>query len=102
MARVSGTDPFAQAVTALRAHMNRCAKCKYILHDITAECRCMEGMRRAAQVVKTCDALFKAKRNADSTINDYVYACPDISMHGVDYALTAQPLSVNAAQEGLF
>lgn len=102
MTRKLDTDPFAQAVLNLRAHMLKCAKCRYFIKDYSANANCAEGMRLAAQVVKTCDELMRVKRQAVSTVNQYVYACPDIAAHGEAFALTAQPMAVAGIQEELF
>lgn len=82
--------------------MLKCAKCRYFIKDYSANANCAEGMRIAAQVVKTCDELMRVKRQAVSTVNQYVYACPDIAAHGEAFALTAQPMAVAGIQEELF
>lgn len=102
MAKIPDTDQFAKAVIALRSHMVKCPKCRWMISDPTSDMKCLEGLQRSAQVVKTCDALFRMKREAVSTVNEYVYACPDPSAHGEAWALTVQPLSVTGTQEGLF
>lgn len=95
-------DPFAQAMVSLRSHMLDCYNCRHFIHDPAADASCPVGMRLAARLIYTCDALLKAKRAASGTFNDYIYACPDPAEHGEAYALTAQPMSVTAIQDELF
>jgi hypothetical protein len=82
--------------------MLSCPKCRYFIKDYSANANCAEGMRLTAQVVKACDTLMKVKRQAVSTINEYVYACPDVAVHGEAFALTAQPMAVAGIQDELF
>jgi hypothetical protein len=102
MAPKADRDPFVQAVIQLRAHLVKCYKCRAAFDHPFDIPECEAGLSMAIQVADTCNELFKLKRQAVSTINEHVYACPDISVHGEAYALTAQPLSVVATQDGLF
>lgn len=102
MAPKSDKDPFTQAVTLLRSHLIKCYECRCAYATNEPNTVCLTGVMLGMQVAKTCDKLFALKRQAVSTINHHVYACPDLSAHGEAYALTAEPLSVNGTQEGLF
>jgi len=102
MAPKSDRDPFVQAVTSMRAHIVKCYECRNAYATNEPNTVCLTGVMLGMQVAKTCDKMFTLKRQAVSTINEHVYACPDISVHGEAYALTAQPLSVVATQDGLF
>ena len=102
MAPRTDKDPFTQAVINLRAHMLKCSACSFDYTETEPIMACRVGMTICMDLARTADKLLAAKRQAVSTINHYVYACPDLSAHGEAYALTAQPLSVNGVQEGLF
>lgn len=102
MAPRADKDPFTQAVIYLRAHLVKCYDCRAAFDHPFNIPECEVGLSLAIQVADTCNKLLAIKRQAVSTINHYVYACPDISAHGEAYALTAEPLSVNGVQEGLF
>ena len=102
MAPKSNIDPFTQAVINLRSHLIKCYVCRAAFAANADRPGCIEGMTMAMSVAKTCDKLLDLKRKAVSTINGYVYACPDVASHGNAYALTAQPLSVVATQDELF
>lgn len=102
MAPKADRDPFTQAVINLRSHTLKCAACRFDYGDPDPIMTCQTGMKIVMEVARSADKLLEAKRHAVSTINHYIYACPDISAHGDAYALTAQPLSVNGVQEGLF
>lgn len=95
-------DPFAQAMSRLRAHLIKCYQCRNAFdHDILSV-HCLEGMALSVTVAKACDKLLSVKRRAVTTVNDAVYACPDIAVHGEAFAMTAQPLQVVAIQDELF
>ena len=102
MAGKSDRDPFVQAVTMLRAHLVKCFECRYAYNTNEPNGVCLTGVMLGMQVAKSCDKMFALKRKAVSTINNYVYACPDVASHGEAYALTAQPLAVVATQDELF
>lgn len=95
-------DPFTQAVINLRSHLLKCYTCRGSFEIDNPYGACEHGITYAVRVAQTCNQLLETKRKAVSTINGHVYACPDVSAHGEAYALTAEPLSVVAAQEGLF
>lgn len=102
MAPKANRDPFVEYVSKLRAHILNCYECRIGFNHLVPESVCTIGVLLSMRVAKECDKLFKLKRQAVSTINDYVYACPDIALHGEAFALTAQPLSVVATQDELF
>lgn len=95
-------DPFTQYVIQLRSHLLKCYQCRFAFGDTDIKDACHVGLMLAGHVARTANELLEAKRRAVSTINGHVYACPDISVHGEAYAMTAEPLSVVAAQDGLF
>lgn len=95
-------DPFTQAVVKMRSHLIKCYACRFDFGENEPNPTCFTGLKLAVEVVRTADRLLEAKRKAVSTINGHVYACPDISAHGEAYAMTAEPLSVVAMQDGLF
>lgn len=95
-------DPFFNALTALRAHVKECAKCRYILIDMYAIPSCGEGARRTAMVIKSMDALLKAKKAALHSAEQIFYPCPDVTKHGDGYALVARPMKAVGTQDGLF
>jgi hypothetical protein len=95
-------DPFTQAIINLRSHLINCYKCRAVFADPDLPNVCQEGIAMCMQVAHSCNALLATKRQAVSTINHYVYACPDIAVHGEAYAMTAQPMAVVGVQDGLF
>lgn len=102
MAPRTDKDPFTQCMINLRSHLLKCHKCRGALDADNPYSMCEAGITYSVRVAQTAEKLLATKRHAVSTINHYVYACPDISAHGEAYALTVQPLSVNGVQEGLF
>lgn len=95
-------DPFFNALVTLRAHVKECAKCRYILMDMSAIPNCGEGARRTANVIRTMDALLKAKAAAIHSAEQIFYPCPDVTKHGDGYALVARPMKAIGTQDGLF
>lgn len=95
-------DPFTQAMVKMRSHLIKCYTCRNGFKYDDAANGCFIGMQLAVNVALTCNSLLETKRKAVSTINGHVYACPDIAVHGEAYAMTAEPLAVVAAQDGLF
>ena len=95
-------DPFFNALVSLRAHVKDCYKCKYMLADVEAAPACAEGIRRTALVMKSMDALLKAKLAAIHSAEQIFYPCPDVTKHGDGYALVARPMKAIGTQDGLF
>jgi hypothetical protein len=95
-------DPFTKAMVNLRSHMLKCYECRFTMEGNDMPPSCHMGWLLCIQLAQACTKLLEDKRRAVSTINGYVYACPDIALHGEAYALTAEPLSVVAAQDELF
>jgi hypothetical protein len=95
-------DPFTQAMVNLRSHLLKCYSCRAAMNGRDMEPPCALGWTLCVMVARTCTKLLEEKRHAVSTINGHVYACPDISVHGEAYALTARPLSVTGTQDELF
>jgi hypothetical protein len=102
MAPKKDRDPFTESVINLRSHLLKCHQCRGALDADNPYAMCENGIMYSIRVAQTCEKLLATKRMAVGTINEYVYACPDLSEHGEAYALTAQPLSVVATQDGLF
>ena len=95
-------DPFAAAMTNLRAHRLKCRECRAAISMQDMQPPCVLGWTLCVQVARSCEQLLKTKRHAVSTINGYVYACPEIAAHGEAFALTAQPMAVAGIQGELF
>jgi hypothetical protein len=63
---------------------------------------CPAGIEAAAKMAKAFDCVLDMKAKAGEGHEGYVYACPEIALHGEAYALTAQLMMVNGSQEMLF
>lgn len=86
----------------LRRHMVKCVDCKGAMAAGSTHRMCLTGMRLTVSAAHEFDAILDVKRQAHKNPDGFVYACPDVSLHGQAYALAAQPLKVTAIQEGLF
>lgn len=82
--------------------MLKCYECRAAINGRDMQAPCVLGWTLCVQVARSCNKLLEDKRKAVASIGDYVYACPDVSLHGEAYALTARPMSVTAIQDELF
>lgn len=102
MASHTRADAWFKHMTLLRRHMLTCGKCKGALKASYPDHLCLTGSLLVAQAALEFNAILDIKRKAHKHPDGFVYACPDVSLHGQAYALAAQPLAVTGIQEGLF
>lgn len=86
----------------LRRHMVQCKPCRGAVAASYPEHLCLTGTILAVKAAKEFDAVLAVKCEAHKDPNGFVYACPDVSLHGEAYALYAEPLTVIGKQESLF
>jgi len=63
---------------------------------------CREGKLLVFETAKMSTRLATLHRKAYDHPNEFIYACPDRTKHGTDYASTAEPHVLTAVQERLF
>lgn len=102
MRRKKYSSKFSDALAALRGHLTKCPKCKLVSRGLIYDSMCNEGIALTHAMVFTSVRLIALHRKAYSDPNGYIYACPDRSKHGEDYAKTAEPHLNVAIQEELF
>lgn len=86
----------------LRRHMVKCRDCKGAMLAGSTHRMCLTGARLTVNAAHEFNCILEIKREAHKNPSGFVYACPDVSLHGQAYALAAQPLKVTGIQEGLF
>lgn len=93
---------FAKALTELRGHLKSCDKCKLVLKGNAFNLECNTGQVLSFRVAVMSERLSTLHRKAYNNPHGFIYACPDRSRHGGDYALTAEPHPLVATQDTLF
>lgn len=102
MRRKVSASKFSDALAKLRGHLNKCPKCKLVSRGLIYDSMCTEGIALTHAVALASVRLISLHRKAYSNPDGYIYACPERSKHGEDYAKTAEPHINVAVQEGLF
>lgn len=102
MRRKVVTSKFSDALTVLRGHLNKCPKCKLVSRALVYDSLCNEGIALTHAVALSSVRLITLHRKAYNNPDGFIYACPDRSKHGDDYAKTAEPHLNVAIQEELF
>lgn len=93
---------FANALTELRGHLTKCTQCRVVMKSVGIGELCREGKLLVFQVAIQSTKLATMHRKAYDHPNDFIYACPDRTRHGVDYSSTAEPHPVVGTQGRLF
>lgn len=93
---------FVQALTELRGHLMRCQTCRIVTKSAGIGDLCREGKLLTFDVVMQSTKLAALHRKAYDNPQDFIYACPDRTKHGVDYSSTAEPHLFTAMQDRLF
>lgn len=99
MRRKKYSSKFADALIALRGHLNKCDKCRLVSHGMIYDSLCDQGIALTHAVAFASVRLITLHRKAYNNPGGYIYACPDRSRHGEDYAKTAEP-HLNVAVQG--
>jgi hypothetical protein len=102
MKRKPISTKFGIALTAMRGHLAKCPSCKAVLKGGRAGNMCEEGVALTHQTAQMSLALTALHRKAYNDPQHFVYACPDRTKHGKDYASTAEPHVNVAVQPELF
>lgn len=102
MRRKISASKFSDALAKLRGHLGKCPKCKLVAKGLVFDSLCDEGIALTHAVALSSVRLISLHRKAYGDPGGYIYACPDRSKHGEDYAKTAEPHLNVAIQEGLF
>jgi hypothetical protein len=93
---------FTSALTELRGHLAKCQTCRIVLKSVGIGDLCREGKLLTFNVALLSTKLATMHRKAYGDANGFIYACPDRSRHGLDWAATAEPHPLVATQDRLF
>lgn len=93
---------FVNALTELRGHLRKCITCRVVMKSVGIGDLCREGKLLTFRVAMFSTRLATLHRAAYDHPNDFIYACPDRTRHGIDYSSTAEPHAFVAVQERLF
>lgn len=102
MASRARQDTWFKYMNLLRRHMVKCRQCRGAVAGSYENHLCVTGLALVVKAAREFDAILAVKRQAHKNPDGFVYACPDVSIHGPAYALAAQPLSVSGIQGELF
>lgn len=102
MKRAPINSKFGMALTAMRGHLAKCTQCKAVLKGGSVGNMCEEGIALTHQTALLSTRLVALHRKAYGDPDHFIYACPDRTKHGKDYASTAEPHINVATQPELF
>ena len=86
----------------LRRHLLACVECKGARTASIPEHMCLQGRALTLSAADGFDIVMDLRRRATSHGSGLIYACPDLSLHGKSYVMTAQLYNVVGINEGLF
>jgi|SRR5581483_7724635 len=95
-------DAWFKYMNRLRRHMLSCSDCRGAIDAFSVHRMCLTGSRLVVSAAAEFNAVLDIKKRAHASADGFVYACPDISLHGECAALSAQPLKVIGIQGELF
>lgn len=95
-------DPFFDALVKFQRHITGCYDCKAGIATSQDSRMCIYGVIAGAEMAKRMAELMALKRAAIQSDADIMFACPDLSKHGMGYATVARPMRVVGYQDGLF
>lgn len=102
MRRRAIKSQFVNALTKLRGHLMKCQKCRIVMKSGGVGELCREGALLTWECALLSTKLASLHRKAYDHPYDMIYACPDRTRHGADYASTAEPHMLSAMQDRLF
>lgn len=104
MAKISpNRDKFlADMLTDLRLHFGRCKACKGARAAKDFDSLCEYTKTALVEVAIKWDANLRVRLNNRNSMHGYLYPCPDLSLHGRTYALSADSCLVAGDQGKLF
>ncbi len=102
MASRAREDAWFRHMNLLRRHMLKCRDCRGAIDAFSVHRMCLTGSRLVISAASEFDAILDIKKRAHANPEGFVYACPDIAVHGEAAALSAQPLKVVGIQGALF
>lgn len=86
----------------LKRHLLKCVGCRLVLKAQMQGKMCEEGIALTHKCAVASTRLVTLHRKAYNDPMGFIYACPDRTKHGNDYAVTAQPHLNVAIQDELF
>ncbi len=102
MTNVNADNRLADLLIELKRHLGSCRNCKsaMVARDKTMLCEHTIGLILTAawQYDHVIPRRLQVRRKRQS----FVFACPDISVHGKSAEITAEPLIVVGVQDGMF
>jgi hypothetical protein len=89
-------------VSALLGHLKGCRLCSGAVRCGMWGEFCAQGVELSAKLAVGFEVMTELKRVAGPDHMGQVYACPDLSRHGMSYGECAELLTVLGSQEMLF
>lgn len=90
------------ALAQLTRHMRSCNQCVAARKSTDPTMMCSQGLIMTLAAADDFANIIRLRIKAHTNHPDAIFACPDLSLHGASYALTATPYHVVAIQEALF
>lgn len=101
MKRVIRQSEQVDALAELHKHLNSCLGCQSAVKASAPYELCNTGLHCILNAAKWYQELYRLRAKAHNRPGGCVYACPDLSAHGMAYTLTAPALIVNGVQDTL-
>lgn len=86
----------------LKRHLRTCQRCVSAKKARDFISMCAVGLRLTVESAFLYDDLIRLKVAAHNHPGQVIYACPDLSLHGRSYQLTAYPYLATGIQDTLF
>lgn len=102
MNRRSKDQKLYDALVDLKRHLRSCKQCQSARKAVAPDEMCKLGMLYVLRAADGYDDVIKLRIQAHKNKDNHVFACPNLSLHGKAYALTAPALHVTAVQDGMF
>ena len=99
---VNSDNRTADLLIQAKAHVRKCEKCNGAIRIADRDGLCPYMMTLLLTFITQYDRVIPRRLTAKRSGNVVIYSCPDLSMHGKAYALTAEPLVVKGVQDKLF
>ena len=97
----SKDDVLFNQFVQLKRHFGSCRHCQGAKVAHLPGGMCPIGVEIALRLAFRLDGLLQLRKDALTSCEPYVFACPDVSKHGKAYATIALPMSVLGIQDRL-
>jgi hypothetical protein len=100
MAGRNSSERLVNYMTELRKHLLACYNCKGAMSARDGARMCTTGSILTTSAAREFNSVIEMRRHAIS--DGKIYACPDLSKHGIAYQMTAMLFTVEGVQGELF